>query len=209
MTVENDVAPAPAAPAGNPVLVAVPTFLVGSITLGLWLLGFLPLSVSGGLVPAVFFASGIGVFYGGTWAARLGQSAVAGIFIIFGVFWFSFGFMVFGLNNKLLGLTDYSATSTEIQGVQATFLLTWLIVIVVLTLATLRLPLAFTVLFLFVIIVVVLVLLGVLGVATLTMFTLAGIGTFIFVLIGIYIFYDAMNQELGGKPLPMGAALVK
>ena len=38
------------APAGNPSLVALPTFLVGGISLGLWLFGYLPRDLPGGLI---------------------------------------------------------------------------------------------------------------------------------------------------------------
>ncbi|MGD9986275.1 acetate uptake transporter family protein [Pseudonocardia sp.] len=217
MTVENEAqapvaeAAAPAAaPAGNPSLFALPCFLVGSITLGLWLVGYLPLTLPGGLIPAVFFASGIGVLLSGLWAARIGQSAVAGIFGMFGVFWLSFGFMVMGLVNGWFGVsaTDATAAASQIQSLQATFLISWLVVLVVVTLATMRLPLAFTLLFVFVDIAVALVLAGVLGGST-AMFTGGGIAVFVFCLIGIYLFYDAMNQELGGRALPMGAPVVK
>ncbi|AEA23659.1 acetate uptake transporter family protein [Pseudonocardia benzenivorans] len=215
MTVENEAqaaaveAPAAAPPAGNPSLLALPTFLVGSITLGLWLVGYLPTALPGGLIAAVFFASGIGVLASGLWAARIGQSAVAGIFGMFGVFWMSFGFLVMGLVNGWFGVSsDATAAATQVQAVQATFLISWLVVLVVVTLATMRLPLAFTLLFVVVDIAVALVLAGVLGGST-AMLTGGGIAVFVFCLIGVYIFYDAMNQELGGRALPMGAPVVK
>lgn len=216
MTVENEAqpvvaeAPAAAAPAGNPSLLALPTFLVGSITLGLWLVGYLPAALPGGLIAAVFFASGIGVLVSGIWAAQIGQSAIAGIFGMFGVFWLSFGFLVAGLVNGWFGIstTDATAAASQVQATQATFLISWLVVLVVVTLATMRLPLAFTLLFVIVDITVALVLAGVLG-GSAGMLTGAGIATFVFCLIGIYLFYDAMNQELGGRALPMGAPIIK
>ncbi len=114
MVVENSEAPETTPPAsdstaaqvlavGNPMLVALPTFLVGSITLGLWLVDYLPVALPGGLVASVFFASGVGVILGAVWAARLGQSAVAGVLATFGTFWLSFGVLVFGLVNGLFG----------------------------------------------------------------------------------------------------------
>ncbi|MGD9986886.1 GPR1/FUN34/YaaH family transporter [Pseudonocardia sp.] len=197
-------AAAAAPPAGNPALIALPTFLVGGISLGLWLFGFLPRDLPGGLVAAVFFVNGIGVWAGALWAARLGQSTVAGIFAIFGAFWMSFGFLVFGLVNSLFGVSaDATTAATQVQSVQATFLIAWLVVFLTLTLATMRLPLAFTLLFVLVDLAVALVLGGVLAGST-TLLTWGGVAVFGFCLVGIYLFYDGMDGELGGSPRPMG-----
>lgn len=199
-------APAVAAapPAGNPALIALPTFLVGGISLGLWLFGYLPRDLPGGLIAAVFFVNGIGVWVGALWAARLGQSAVAGIFAIFGAFWMSFGVLVFGLVNGLFGVSsDATTATTQVQSVQATFLIAWLVVFVTLTLATLRLPLAFTLLFVLVDAAVALVLGGVLATST-TLLTWGGVAVFAFCLVGMYLFFDGMDGELGGPSRPLG-----
>lgn len=218
MTVENEEqlsttpapAPAPAAPAGNPSLVALPCFVVGAVTLGLWLVNYLPLALPGGVVAAIFFAAGIGVFFGAVWAARLGQSAVAGIFGMFGVFWFSFGFLVFGLVNGMFGVsaTQPLVAAVQVQSIEATFVISWLVAFVLLTLATVRLPMVFTVLFVVVDIAVALILGGILAVST-NLLMWGGIAVFVFTAIGAYLFYDAMTQELGGKALPMGSPVVK
>ncbi|MGH3628154.1 MAG: GPR1/FUN34/YaaH family transporter [Sciscionella sp.] len=198
-----------AAPVGNPAMIALPTFLVGGITLGLWLVGYLPSALAGGMIPAVLIAAGLGVSFSAIWAARLGQSAVASIFGIFGMFWGSFGILLAGLFNGWFGLsTDATASAAQIQSVQATFLLSWLIVFIVLTLATLRLPLAFTALFLFVDIAVALVLGGVLNGSSLLL-TLGGIAVFIFDVIGVYLYVDGMTQELGGKAMPLGNPIIR
>ncbi|GEL25234.1 hypothetical protein PSU4_41880 [Pseudonocardia sulfidoxydans NBRC 16205] len=197
-------ASAPATPTGNPALVALPTFLVGGVSLGLWLFGFLPRDLPGGLVAAVFFVNGIGVWVGSLWAARLGQSAVASIFAIFGAFWMSFGVLVFGLVNNLFGVSsDTAVAATQVQSIQATFLIAWLVVFVTLTLATLRLPLAFTLLFVLVDAAVALVLGGVLGGST-TLLTWGGVAVFAFCIVGIYLYFDGMDGELGGSPRPLG-----
>jgi len=84
----------------------------------------------------------------------------------------------------------------------------WLIVFVALTLATLRLPLAFTVGFVLVSATFALLLANLLtGQAIFS--TLAGLTTFGFCAVYAYIFFDAMGQELGGRAMPMGNALVK
>jgi succinate-acetate transporter protein len=210
---QRQTAPAPVAapepaPAGNPSLIALPTFLVGGLSLGLWLFGYLPRDLPGGLIAAVFFANGTGVWVGAIWAARLGQSAVAGIFATFGAFWMSFGVLVFGLVNGLFGVSsDATVAAGQVQSIQATFLIAWLVVFVVLTLATVRLPLAFTALFTFVVLAVALVLAGVLSAST-ALLTWGGVAVMAFNLIAIYLFYDAMSQELGATPRPLGKPLV-
>ncbi|MHA6792808.1 acetate uptake transporter family protein [Pseudonocardia bannensis] len=217
MSVESDVQPgaapvetAPAVPAGNPALLGLPTFLPGGITLGLWLVGYLDTAtLPGGMTAAVTFSAGLFLLVACIWAARIGQSAVAGIFGTFSAFWLSFGFLLMGLLNGWFGLsTDPTLAATQVQNVQAAYLLSWLIVFVALTLATLRLPLAFTAGFVFVSVTFALVLSFVLT-GTALFATLAGISTFVFCAIYAYIFFDAMSQELGGKALPMGNPITR
>lgn len=203
MSVESDVQSgvqaAPAPPAGNPALLGLATFLPGAISLGLWLVGYLPAGDLGAIAPAVILSSGLFLMIATLWAARLGNSVVAGIFGTFSAFWLSLGFLVAAITNGWLGLTKTSAPLP-------TFLLAWLIVFVALTLATLRLPLAFTAGFVAVDITVAFVLLNVLTAASIFA-VLAGITVFIFCAIFGYIWFDGMGQELGGRPMPMGTPL--
>ncbi len=209
MSVESDVtseapaaaAPAPAAPAGNPALLGLATFLPGALSLALWLVGYLPAADLGGIAPAVLFSSGLFLLISCIWASRLGASAVAAIFGTFSAFWLSLGVLVAALTNGWLGLAE---------GNQAlpTFLLSWLIVFVALTLATLRLPLVFTVGFVLVDITVALVLAFALT-GTQLFATLAGVGAFAFCAVFAYIWFDGMGQELGGKAMAMGSPIQK
>ncbi len=84
---------------------------------------------------------------------------------------------------------------------QKLFLLTWFIVIVMLTLVSLRLPLAFTVLFVFVDIALALVYFGTANAST-TVTEAGGIAVFAFVLVGMYLYMDAMSAATGGKTFP-------
>jgi succinate-acetate transporter protein len=205
MSVESDVqsgahaaaAAAPAAPAANPALLGLATFLPGAISLGLWLVGYLPAAQVGAIVPAVVFSSGLFLLVSTVWASRTpGMSAVAAIFGTFSAFWLSLGVAIAAITNGWLGLTPTNA-------LLPTFLISWLIVFVALTLATLRLPLAFTAGFLFVDIAVALVLANVLS-ASAIFATLGGIAVFVFCAIFAYIWFDAMGQELGGRAMAMG-----
>jgi len=198
MSVDRDVqaaaTQAPATPAANPALLGLATFLPGALSLGLWLVGYLPAADLGGIVPAVVASSGLFLLVATVWASQAGNSVVAGIFGTFSAFWTSLGLLVAALTNGWLGLT---ATSQAL----GTFLIVWLIVFAALTLATLRLPLAFTAGFLFVVLAVALVLVSVLGGGAIFQL-LGGICVFVFCAIFAYIYFDAFGQELGGRALP-------
>jgi uncharacterized protein len=86
---------AAAAPAGNPLLIGVPTFLVGSIALGLVLVGYV--SASGASIPIIMTATGIGQVIAAVWAARLDLNAVTSVFGIFSRVWISYAALVLGL----------------------------------------------------------------------------------------------------------------
>lgn len=209
MSVESDVtsgahaaaAPAPAAPAGNPALLGLATFLPGALSLGLWLVGYTPAADLGAIAPAILFSSGLFLLVACIWASRLAASAVAAIFGTFSAFWLSLGVLVAAITNGWMGLTADSAPLP-------TFLLAWLIVFVALTLATLRLPLVFSIGFVFVDITVALVLAFALT-GTQLYATLGGVCVFIFCAVFAYIWFDGMGQELGGKAMSMGSPIQK
>jgi succinate-acetate transporter protein len=208
MSVESDVRGAHAATeqaTANPALLGLPTFLPGGITLGLWLVGYLDTAtLPGGMVAASVFASGVFLLVACVWAARVGQSAVAAIFGTFSAFWLSFGFLLMGLVNGWFGVsTDPAVAVAQVQNVQATYVLSWLIVFLTMTVATLRLPLAYTAGFVFVCATFALVL-GFVQSGNPLFATLGGTTTFVFCAIYAYIFLGAMGQELGGRALPMG-----
>jgi len=200
---EVAIAPPPPAPEGNPGLIGVPTFLVGSVALALVLTGFVPAAAVGASIPIIMTATGFGQAVAALWAARLGQNAVAAIFGIFTGFWTSYAALVLGLTHGWFGIAAGDAVRT-----QELFLWSWLAVIVLLTVATLRLPAAFTLLFALIDLALLLVLIGTaLGSSALT--TAGGWVVFSFVVVGAYIFMDAMNQATGGKALPLGAPMVR
>ncbi|MGI5129952.1 GPR1/FUN34/YaaH family transporter [Pseudonocardia sp. CA-107938] len=199
---EAETASPPAPPVGNPALIGVPTFLVGSIALGLVLTGYVPAAAAGASVPIIMTATGFGQSVAAVWAARLGQNAVAAIFGIFTGFWTSYAALVLGLTHGWFGIAAADAVRT-----QQLFLWSWLAVIVLLTLASLRLPAAFTLLFGLIDLALLLVLIGI-GMGSSAVTIAGGWVVFCFVLVGAYIFVDAMNQATGGRALPMGAPLL-
>jgi succinate-acetate transporter protein len=213
MSVESDVQagahaaaePAAAAPAPNPALLGLITFLPSGVTLGLWFLGYLDTAtLPGGMIPIVSLSAGLFLLIASVWAAWVAANAVAAIFGVFSAFWLSFGLLLAGLTSGWWGVTDAAAVAS----VQRTYLLSFTLVFILLTLATLRLPLAFTAGFVFVDITFVLAFLGV-STGSTGLFPIAGITTLVFCAVFAYILFDGFTQDLGGRPMPMGNALVK
>jgi uncharacterized protein len=195
---------AAAAAEANPALLGLPTFVVGGLALALYLVGYQPAGSQGSLMAIIVLATGMGQLVTSLWAMRLGAGPVASIFGIFAGFWLTLGTVLYGLGHQWFG-----ATAT-VPATLAAFTLAWFVVIVVLTLATLRLPLAFTVLFGLIDLALLLVFLYASGGGTSTgLLSAAGYVSFLFSLLGIYLFFDAMGTAMGGKPLPVGKPLVK
>lgn len=200
-----DLQPAPtpppeaAAPAGNPIIIGVPLFVVGSIALGLQQVGF---AASGGAPLAIILmATGLGELIAAIWAISLGQSAVAGVFGIFAGFWLSYAALILGLTHNWYGVAATDVTSTVEM-----FLISWLVIVVILTIGTLRLPLAFTAIF-------VLIDLSLLATLLSTTQGSAGLGhlggylALAFALVGAWVFLDACVQTTGGAALPLGTPI--
>ena len=199
-TAEETAVVAPPA-VGNPAVIGVPTFLVGSIALGLVLVGYVPATATGASIPIIMTATGLGQVIAAVWAASLAQNAVASIFGIFAGFWLSYAALVIGLTHNWFGIS-----ADDALGAQKLFLLTWLIGVVVLTLVTLRLPMAFTVLFVLVDLALLFVFLGTAN-GSAGLVKVGGLFVFAFVAVGVYLFVAAMDQETGGQGLPLGRAL--
>src|ERR1019366_1985072 len=165
--------------AGDPSVIGLPSFIVGSIALGLVLVGMVPATAVGASLPIILAATAIGQLVSALWSASLGQNAVASVFAIFGGFWFSYAVLVLGLTHKWFGIT----TATAATSTQELLLTSWLITIVMLTLATLRLPLAFTAIFALVDLALLLVLLGTANANT-SLVKAGGYAVFLFALVG-------------------------
>jgi succinate-acetate transporter protein len=199
--------PAPAAASGpligDPMMLGLPCFIAGSVSLGLALIGVVPTAAIGAAIPIILTATSIGLFLATIWAASLGQSAVASVFGIFGGFWLSYAVLVLGLNHNWFGVAPAS-----IQATQELFLVAWLVVMVMLTLATLRLPVAYTAVFFLVDVALLLVFLGVNETST-NLLRAAGYVALAFAAIGVYLYMSAATVATGGKPLQLGRPLLR
>ncbi len=187
---------------GDPTMLGLPTFIVGSIALGLVLVGMVPATAVGASLPIILAATAAGLFLSTIWAAALGQSAVACIFGVFAGFWLSYAVLVLGLTHGWFGVT-----LTAVKSTQELFLTSWLIIIVALTLFTLRLPLAFTVILGLVDVALLLVLLGTANASTGLLKT-GGYVVLLFAAVGVYVFYGSAATATGGKAIPLGKPLL-
>lgn len=196
-------AAAPTGPlAGDPAIVGVPTFLVGSIALGLTLVGYVPAEAVGAPIAIILVATGIGQLVATLWAAAIGQTTVAGIFGIFTGFWISYAALVLGLTHGWFGVGEGAAVATE-----ELFLISWLAIIVLLTVATLRLPLAFTVLFGLISLALATVLAATIAAST-ALTTAGGLVVFAFVAVGVYLYFHIASVATGGSGLPLGSPVI-
>src|ERR1700719_2125999 len=136
--------------AGDPSILGLGSFIVGSVALGLSLVGVVPAGVLGAPLAIILAATALGLLVSAVWCAALGQSAVAAVFGIFGTFWLSYAVLVLGLDHNWFAIATQATPAASLAAVLDTvklFLIAWLVAIVMLTLATLRLPSAFTALF--------------------------------------------------------------
>ena len=188
--------------AGDPAALGLPSFVVGSIALGLTLVGVVPATAVGAPLAIILAATAAGLFIAAIWAAAIGQSAVASIFGIFAGFWLSYAVLVIGLLHSWFGITAPAVVATE-----KLFLLSWLIIIVMLTLATLRLPLAFTLVFALIDVALLLLFINTIHAST-GLSKTAGYVVLAFAAIGVYLFFGSGSVATGGKPLPLGRPII-
>jgi succinate-acetate transporter protein len=188
---------------GDPAILGLPSFIVGSIALGLALVGVTPATAVGAPLAIILAATAAGLTIAAIWAAAIGASAVAGIFGIFAGFWLSYAVLVVGLLHNWFGIGLLAVVDTE-----KLFLLTWLIIIVMLTLATLRLPLAFTVVFALIDVALLLLFINTIHAST-GLSKTAGYVVLAFAAVGVYLFFGSASVATGGNALPLGKPILR
>jgi succinate-acetate transporter protein len=188
--------------AGDPLVLGLPCFIVGSIALALYLVGFVPAAAAGASLAILVTTTGLGLLISSLWAAGIGQSMVSSVLGIFAGFWFSYSALVLGLTHNWFGVV-----AADVVRTQELFLTAWCVTIFMLLIATLRLPSSFSLLFALVDIALVLVLLATIN-ASSGLQKLAGIVVFAFVAVGFYLFLTVASIATGGKPLPLGKPIM-
>lgn len=189
--------------AGDPLSLGLPSFIVGSVALGMVLVGFVSPLGTGASLPIILAATAVGLLISTVWAMAVGQSAVGLVLGVFAGFWLSYAFLLLGLAHGWfgIGITDVKA-STEL------FLTAWIVIMSMLTLATLRLALAFTAVLALVDVALILVLIGVIQVSG-NLLKAGGATAFLFAAVGIYIFFGTASIATGGKAMPLGRPVLR
>jgi len=201
--VEREVTPEVRGPlAGDPLALGLPAFIVGSVALGLVLVGFVSPLGTGASLPIILLATAIGLLISTLWAMAVGQSAVAMILGVFTGFWASYGFLVLGLQHGWFGIT-----LVDLRSSQELFLIAWIVIMSMLTLATLRLAMAFTAVLLLVDVALICVLVGVINTSA-NWLKAGGAIAFLFATIGVFIFFGTASVATGGKPIPLGRPIM-
>ena len=185
--------------AGDPTILGLPSFVVGSIMLGLVLIGYTPAASVGPALPIIIMMTGLGLLIATIWAAALGQSAVAAVFGIFAGFWLSYAALLLGLIHSWWGI---SAEPADTKTVPA-FLISWMLLIGILTLASLRLPSAFTAVFGLITLTLAVLLIGALS-GDAIYAKIAGVIVFAFAAIGAYLFANSLSLATGGPAMNIG-----
>jgi succinate-acetate transporter protein len=196
-------AAAEAAPVGDPQILGLPIFAAGSVSLGLALVGYVPVPAQGSALPIIFAATGIGLFVSTIWAASLHQTMVACVFGLFTGFWWSYAALALGLRHDW-----FVIPAKNVDKSVALFLITWGVVMFVLMLATVRLPVVYTAVVALVVVALVLLTIGTLNTDD-TLNKAAGYVSFVFAALGLYAFLSAASVATGGRPYPLGRPLVK
>jgi succinate-acetate transporter protein len=196
-------AAAEAAPVGDPQILGLPIFAAGSISLGLALVGYVPVPAQGSALPIIFAATGIGLFVSTIWAASLHQTMVACVFGLFAGFWWSYAALALGLRHDW-----FVIPAKNVDKSVALFLISWAIVMFALTLATVRLPVLYTAVIALVVVALVLLTIGTLNTDD-TLNKAAGWVSFVFAALGLYAFLSAASVATGGRAYPLGPPLLK
>jgi succinate-acetate transporter protein len=192
-----------AASKGDPSILGLPIFVVGSVALGLALVGYVPAAAGASALPIILAATGLGLIVSAVWAAALGQTLVACIFGLFSGFWWSYAVLVLGLNHNWFAIPAANVTHSV-----ALFQISWAIVMAALTIATLRLPVAFTGVIALVVVALILLIIGTLDTST-SATKAAGYVVFAFAALGTYLFLSAASAATGGKAYPLGPPLIR
>jgi succinate-acetate transporter protein len=188
---------------GDPQMLGLPIFVVASLALAFSLVGYVPATAEGVIVPVIFAGTGLGLVIATVWAAARGQGMAAAVFGLFAGFWMSYAILLLGIYHDWFRIPFDAQTKST-----ALFLISWSIVMFALTLATVRLPLAYTILVALLVATLVLRTIGVLNADT-TLDKAAGYVAFALAAVGIYLFLHSADTAMGGRGYLLGPPIVR
>src|ERR1035438_621816 len=190
---------------GDPLVIGVPAFVVGSLVLGIVLIGVSPIPLAG-MVPVILAGTSFFQLVAAVWAILLGQGMVACIMALFSGFWASLTLLLLGLAHNW-----YAIPLSMVGNEELIFFIAWDVIFFFLMIIMLRLPAIYPAILALAVAAVTLVIFGLeFAGATTTLFQAAGACVIAFCALGVWAFMHIGSVSLGGPASPpLGPALVK
>ena len=120
---------------GDPLTVGLIFFGIGSLAVGMALIGLVPVAALGAVIPIIALGSGLFQLVVTVWAIVLGMSMVAVIFSTFAAFWLSLAALLLGLGHGW-----YGVPAENVAGTQAIYFIAWACLFAILVIPCLWLP---------------------------------------------------------------------
>jgi succinate-acetate transporter protein len=187
--------------AGDPAMLALPSFIVASVVFGMALIGYVPTASIGPMLPIIIAAS-VGLFLATIWAAVIGETPSAGVYGIFTGFFLSEALLYLGTAHGWFGITPPTIAETE-----KLFVIAWMVVITMLVLATFRLPVVYPVVFGLVDVSLLLYLLSIIQ-SQVNLAKAAGWVVMAFSAVTVYLFLGSAYHATGGRVFPLGKPIL-
>lgn len=120
---------------GEPLALGLMAFALGTLVVGMGLVGVFPASTLGGVIPIVAGFCGIALFTATWWSLLLGESLLAATFGTVSGFFFSLGLLLLGIFHNWYGIAPADVPSAE-----EIFYIVWCCFFLALLVPFLRLP---------------------------------------------------------------------
>jgi succinate-acetate transporter protein len=129
------VAPRVLVSGGEPLALGLMAFALGTLVVGMGLVGVFPASALGGVIPIVAGFCGIALFTASWWSLLLGESLLAATFGTVSGFFFSLALLLLGIFHNWYGVAP-----ADVPSVEEIFYIVWCCFFLALFVPFLRLP---------------------------------------------------------------------
>ena len=123
---------------GEPLALGLMAFALGTLVVGMGLVGMFPASALGGVIPIIAGFCGIALFTSSWWALLLGESLLAATFGTVSGFFFSLAALLLGLFHNW-----YAISAGDVPATQEIFYIVWCCFFIALLVPFLRFPLIY------------------------------------------------------------------
>jgi succinate-acetate transporter protein len=200
-------------PTVDPFVLGLPLIALGTVALGLQMVGYVNVISDGSPLAIVVAASGLGLLISTIAAIRLDLTPASSVWrngrslptLVLGVvamFFLSYGALILGLVHGWFGILPANVRHTV-----SSFEISWLVAFAFIGVASFRLPVLFTVLFAAFDVVLALLLIGTLKPST-TADNIAGVLLLIIAVASGYVFLAVASAASGGTEYPIGRPIL-